>query len=121
MLKFDFLMGNELGSTVTLNDDFTIEVVNHTSNDLATAFGINNKVVTYEMVQRLLEWRCFSREREDCKELLECIGLKTYNPLAILKHTHGVMVDDFYWIRFDGEDLTFKDVREKFGLHWDID
>lgn len=93
--------------------------MNHSDNDFATAFGHNNnKVVTYEMVQSLLNWRCFSKDRADCKELLESMGLKTYNNIAILKKTHGVMVDDFYWIRFEGENLTFKDVREKFGLSY---
>lgn len=121
MLKFDFLMANILGSTITLHDDFSIEVINHTNFDLATAFGNNNKVVTYDMVQDLLNWRCFPKDRENCKELLSDIGLKTYDNIAILKETHGVMTDDWYWIRFDGEDLTFEDVRKKFGLSYDID
>lgn len=37
-----------------------------------------------------------------------------YNPIAIIGDTHGILVDDLYWIRFDDEkDLTWDKVK-----HW---
>jgi hypothetical protein len=46
---------------------------------------------------------------------LEDMGLSAYNPWEIVKITHGVMLEDFVWIRFDGEDLKWNDVKHVRG------
>lgn len=70
----------------------------------------NMPVDLMHLMQRL-ETRCFPRNRVNAKEILSKMGLENYDILGIIKFTHGVKTDDFVWIKFDGEDLTFKDVR----------
>ena len=37
--------------------------------------------------------------------------LKEYSAIGICRQTHGVMYNDFFWLRFNGEKLEFNDVR----------
>ena len=67
--------------------------------------------VTVERVYRFLEGRCMERNRPCLPEYLEWLGLKEYNPYEIVKITHGVMWEDFQWLRFPGEDISWKDVK----------
>lgn len=60
-----------------------------------------------------LELRCFPRNRVSAKKILEHMGLEDYNVLEILKRTHGAKADDFIWVKFEGEDLTFADVSRR--------
>ena len=44
---------------------------------------------------------------------LKKLGLAYYDPLGIVKKTHGVSYNDFLWIQFSGEHLMWKDVAPK--------
>jgi hypothetical protein len=59
--------------------------------------------------------RCFEECNGNAKMFLEDMGLSAYNPWEIVKITHGVMLEDFVWIRFDGEDLKWNDVKHVRG------
>ena len=61
-------------------------------------------------LSEILKTRCWDEGRPDIKELLRVRGIEEYNPLAIVRKTHGVSWNDFIWIRFPGEKLTAKDV-----------
>ena len=50
------------------------------------------------------ESRCFLRSRADKDILLEGMGLKEYNPFHIVKIFQGAMFEDYYWIRFSGQE-----------------
>jgi len=67
--------------------------------------------VDLERVYLFLESRCMDRNRDCLDEYLDWLGLDEYNPYKIVKKTHGVMWEDFFWLRFPGEDITWKDVR----------
>lgn len=67
--------------------------------------------VTPERVYRFLEGRCMDRNRPCLPEYLDGLGLEEYNPYEIVKITHGVMWEDFQWIRFPGEKVSWKDVK----------
>lgn len=57
------------------------------------------------------ESRCFPKTRRNVTELLETLGLSSYSPLSIVKKTHGVIFDDYIWLRFAGEEsLRYEDV-----------
>lgn len=58
-----------------------------------------------------LESRCPPRERANLNELLSNWGLLEYDPLAIVKRTHGMMYADFIWVRFDGEDISYDQIK----------
>lgn len=62
-------------------------------------------------LERFFEDRCFPRSRANARELLDLLGLDHYNPRYIVMETHGVQYDDFYWIKFDGETISWSDVK----------
>lgn len=51
------------------------------------------------------------REGTSLKQYLEDLGLDEYNPYEIVRLTHGVMWEDNMWLKFPGEDVSWKDVR----------
>lgn len=65
----------------------------------------------YEWIECFLESRCPPRERSDIKELLHQWGLDIYDPLSIVQCTHGLMLCDYIWIRFDDEKITYSDIK----------
>ena len=84
-----------------------ISVVNHTNDLLNKPFGVN-EAPTMADFEKFLENRCFPKARSNCKQLLTDFGLSHYDPLAIIKHTHGRQWDDFNWILFEGEDIDYE-------------
>lgn len=64
-----------------------------------------------ERVYEFLESRWFERGRPDVPQQLQYLGLSEYNPWEIVKKTHGVMFEDFIWVRFEGENLIWRDVK----------
>lgn len=58
----------------------------------------------------ILKTRCWEDNRADLDKLLKKIGVPFYDPLEIVKRTHGVSYNDFLWIQFRGEHLRWKDV-----------
>ncbi len=64
-----------------------------------------------ERIYEFIKSRCMEEGRGDIEEILEELGLEEYDPWKMVQITHGVDWDDFYWIRFEGENLTWEDVR----------
>ena len=56
----------------------------------------------------ILKSRCWDESRPDMNDLLSLIGLNEFNPYEICKKTHGKMVQDDTWFKFEGETLTYK-------------
>ena len=67
---------------------------------------INNFLAVYEFLRS----RCYEDGRTDLNEILGQAGLKDNNPWEWVKISHGVTFDDYFWVRFPGEDLNWKDV-----------
>ena len=59
----------------------------------------------------ILKNRCFDEHRPDIKRLLDILGLDEFNPYKICKKTHGKMVQDKTWFKFEGETITYKDFK----------
>ena len=79
------------------------------------AFG-GAKTASFDDFISFLEERCFPKERANCKEVLKLIGLDYYDPYAIVHKTHGVMCHDNFWIKFEGENITYEETRVLVGL-----
>ena len=62
-------------------------------------------------IMECLETRCYPRNRQSIKRILKTLGLKEYNPLEICKITHGIMRNDYTWLRFDDEDIGYENVK----------
>lgn len=66
---------------------------------------------TVSDVMEMLEDRCFPRTRGNARELLDHLGLDSYDPYEIAKKTRGQQWDDFNWVRFKGDTVEYKDIK----------
>lgn len=67
---------------------------------------------TIEYVYMFLKTRCYDDNRVNLKEILEAHGMTWNNPWEWCRKTHGVNYDDYWWIRYPGEeDLRWEDVK----------
>lgn len=107
MQDIEFYVYNkmELLSHVTVKDD-QVSVENFTTSRLFTPFLIDN--VTTKTVIAFFNSRCFEPTRADKQDLLDKLGLETYNSIEIVKKTHGIMAEDYCWVRFAGEDINYE-------------
>ncbi|WP_342528202.1 hypothetical protein MKY84_04995 [Chryseomicrobium sp. FSL W7-1435] len=76
--------------------------------------------VSKEELQKWVKWRVFPETRANAEELLQSLGLTSYNRWAILQKTHGVMADDEIWVRFAGETLIHRDVCLRKHLYYPV-
>lgn len=72
----------------------------------------SDKMDIYQLSQ-IFEDRCWERNRADINEILKQLGLKYYDPLEIVKKTHGVSYNDFLWFQFEGENYCYEDMKTK--------
>jgi len=79
----------------------------HTEDIYALPFGVN-KNPTISDLNRFFESRCFPKERANCKQILEDLGLDEYIPLEIVRKTHGRQLEDYCWVKFEGEELDYE-------------
>ena len=66
-------------------------------------------ITRYEFGE-ILRSRCWDINRPDIGTLLGLLGLDEYNPYEICKKTHGRMVQDKTWFKFEGETLTYREL-----------
>lgn len=66
---------------------------------------------TVEQIYDFLVTRCMPQGRTQLPEYLESLELEEYNPWDIVRRTHGVMWEDFLWIKFPDEDITWDEVK----------
>ena len=64
-----------------------------------------------ERFYSFLKSRCYEDGRADLPEILKQAHLKDNNPYNFIRISHGVTYEDDFWIRFEGENLKWKDVR----------
>ena len=70
-----------------------VRIKNYTNRIFYRAFGKNTEP-TYEDFEEFLESRCFPRERDKQKIMLNALDLPFYSPLAIIEKTGGRMAED---------------------------
>lgn len=110
--EFYVMWRDELSAKVIVDSKRqVVDVKQYTDDILARPFLKRDEDVTVDDVMNFLEDRCFPRERVNARQLLNDLGLKSYNPLRIVKKTHGLMVDDFLWIKFRGEKVTYDNIK----------
>lgn len=67
--------------------------------------------VDLERVYDFLCSRLMDPNRPCLQEYLDFYGVDEFNPYILVKKTHGVMWEDFLWLRFPDEDIAWKDVK----------
>lgn len=74
-------------------------------------FGVNTQVDINDVYNFFLS-RVIPPTRDGIEHILKIMGLFEYNPVAIARVTHGILTDDYTWIRFkENDNLTWNDVR----------
>lgn len=104
---FDLYHKNELLSHVEVKNN-KLNVTNYTQSKFFTPFLAPN--VNIGTVADLFESRCLERCRPDLQDWLHANNVEEYDPLKIVRNTHGVMMHDYVWIKFDGEDITYEEL-----------
>lgn len=110
MYNFTVMHENNPVARVCISDDrkkITIDKL--VPDSIVQPFGGDN--LSLNRVYDFLKSRCYEDNRADLKEILEQAHLTSNDPWKWNKITHGVMWDDQIWIKFDGEDLCWEDVR----------
>lgn len=106
-IKFDVMFKDEKVASIAVKDN-DVYVSIYTDIRYKQPF---NKIVSLEYIERFLEDSCIPRNRQNINEVLGNLGLENYDVIEILKKTHGVSFDDFWWIKFENEGLNWKDVK----------
>ena len=108
MIRFQYMERDIVTATVEV--DYAAKTVKYqplTKDIYALPFGANMQPYIAD-VSRFFESRCFPKERRNCKQLLGDLGLEEYIPIDIVRKTHGRQLEDYCWIRFEGEELDYE-------------
>lgn len=87
-----------------------VTFTNYTEEPLDRAFG-NQVEVNLDSFNDFLEGRCLPKTRANIKRALKNLDVDHFDAYAICRKTHGVLWEDFNWIRFNNEDLCWNDVK----------
>lgn len=98
---------DELVAYVKINQN-KVKVQRLTDHPVKQIFHTDEMDVFY--FSTVLETRCWQRDCRNIDNYLKKLDIPYYDPLAIVKKTHGVSYNDFLWFKFNGERLTWKDV-----------
>lgn len=109
-LEFEILDEDDIIARVYVNFD-TREVDVEQYDDFILRRPFWKEPVTVEDVINFFKRRCFPRTRHNCEQLLRDLGLSYYDPIAIVQKTHGLMFDDYIWVRFKGENISYDDIK----------
>lgn len=94
LIKMCVSDGETLCSVVIVDiTDQTVKHENFTEDLTKTPFG-NNKTPTIADFYSFLEERCIPRSRAGLREYLDVLDIAEYDPLEIVKKTHGIMAED---------------------------
>ena len=113
--SFEVFWKNELSARVTARKG-RVHVSRFIIHPIRQLFWSDS--ITRNQLNEALKLRCFDPNRSDAQDKLKALGLQEYNPLEIVKRTHGVSYNDYIWIRFPGEKLRAEDVlvREPYAV-----
>lgn len=71
----------------------------------------HDKTISLYELGEIMTWRCWDRNRENIEKYLFKLGLTEFNPYKICRKTHGAMFQDKIWFKYEGEELTWEDVK----------
>lgn len=114
ILDFEYYEKDKLCSRVHVDySSGVVNVENFTDDIVAQAFG--RQKVTIDSIDSFFRDRVFDETNVGKDKLLELLGLKHFDAEAIARKTHGMLVHDMFWVRFDNEDLTYEDIKKLKG------
>ena len=100
-LRIWYMFRDEVCTIIDLDEkNRRVKIKNYTDRLQYRAFGINEHP-TYEDVEEFLESRCFPRERDKQKLILDALDIPFYDPMMIIERTKGRMAEDDFWLKLD--------------------
>lgn len=109
-LSFTVLFQDEEVAKVILSSDKKkVEIIKLIPDGIKQPFGGARQDLA--RVYDFLKSRCYENDRADLETILATAGMSSNNPWQWVKKTHGVTYEDFFWIRFENESLTWNEVR----------
>lgn len=105
---FSVFWENEKTADVTLSEN-QAHIKRYTTNPAKQLFA-NDSISIFELGE-ILKWRCWDEHRENIEKYLFKLGLTEFNPYKICRKTHGVMFQDKIWFKYNGETLSWNDVK----------
>lgn len=111
LVKFKTYWKDELCSYIEYNKSTNyIKYEAYVDNPMHLPFGVlKNPTLTH--LDRFFQSRCFPEARTRKKQMLRCICVDHYDPELIVRKTHGLQAEDFMWLEFDGEHLSYDDIK----------
>ena len=98
MLLLSCYSGDTLCARIAADEtEKTVCIENLATDCLKLPFG-NKQNPSWADYQRFLEDRCIPKTRAGLQEYLEAIGVGSYEPLEIIRRTHGRMAEDDLWL-----------------------
>ena len=108
--KFETFWRDEKTSDVDVRGD-KVYIKRFTTHPAKQIFYAD-EMSRFELGDVVLKSRCFDAKRPDCKKLLEHMGLEDFDVYKVCRKTHGLMVQDFIWFRYEGEDINWNDIEK---------
>jgi hypothetical protein len=99
-LKFDVMWKNELVGRIEIVEGVLVKNESYNKDWYKNYW---TKMTSATNILMSLRNRCFDRARPDKADLLNYLGLEEYNVYEIIRRTHGVILGDFIWFRFDDD------------------
>lgn len=109
-LEFTCYWKDEPISEVHVNST-NVHIKRFSSHPVKQIFAQSNMDIF--RLSKILETRCWQRESRNIDNYLKKLNLNYYDPLSIVRKTHGVSYNDFLWFQFKGEDLEWAKVAPK--------
>lgn len=110
IISFDYMhLDTVIARVELLKDNKTVVVTNYTDRFIDKPFGLLENI-TIKDLNHFFETRCFPSTRFNAKEVLKAGNIDYFDALQIIRKTNGAMVDDCYWIRFEGDSFTWESV-----------
>lgn len=109
--KFDVMWKDELIASVSITENRKkIEVIKYSDDIIKQPFygGRIDIIRVYDFLRS----RCFDEARSDKEEILHKMWLSEYDPWKIVEVTNGRLLEDFMWLRFPDEIMTWEGIED---------
>lgn len=108
--KYYIMHRDDVVTIVTLSKDRkTIKYEKLKRDGMLQPFSGDN--LTVNRFYRFIKSRCYEDGRADLEEILHQAHLTSNNPYDFIRISHGVTYSDDFWIRFEYENISWKDVK----------
>ena len=107
-IKFDFMCKDRVLASVEADYEAkTVSALNFTDDPVERPFGVRENPTIADL-NSFFKNRCFPEERYNRKAILKALEVDCYDPFLIVQKTHGRQLDDYMWIKFEGEELDYE-------------